>query len=355
MSYHQTWLAEAKKDQYDAFLASLWSDIAAAHPAAPDTSPEGLGDLIDGPHQINFAIDKEAKFAALQWHTSPSGESGAWSRLEAFFVCPSTGSPKVGLRIASDSENHDTSPPAWWVSVITNSSQTANHKIPGFLQLVGILAAKGNISTSSAAMIDALAEAEYEISYLRQLADDQSNELRQLRLKVKSDWAFAKETGQQDLAEVDEAIVEWENAVDLSGLQKWADTNSDRIVILPRALYGAKKSLYESPSTIYAALELLAGAYREHRTGLLDKAQFAEAIAKAGVQLRGSFRPSTAGAQGHSYFVNYEGRRCSLDFHLVKGGGRDERYCLRIYFFWDDDIKKVVVGWLPSHLNNSLT
>lgn len=49
------------------------------------------------------------------------------------------------------------------------------------------------------------------------------------------------------------------------------------------------------------------------------------------------------------------GRRRMFDLHLAKGGGRDERYCLRIYFFWSAEDRKVVVGWLPSHLSNSLS
>lgn len=37
---------------------------------------------------------------------------------------------------------------------------------------------------------------------------------------------------------------------------------------------------------------------------------------------------------------------------LLRGGSstKDNRYCLRIYFFWDDSRQKVVVGHLPSHL-----
>ena len=49
------------------------------------------------------------------------------------------------------------------------------------------------------------------------------------------------------------------------------------------------------------------------------------------------------------------GEKRTLEWHLEKGGGRDERYFLRIYFFWDEESEQVVVGWIPSHLPNSLT
>jgi hypothetical protein len=126
-------------------------------------------------------------------------------------------------------------------------------------------------------------------------------------------------------------------------------------VILPRALQGAKKSHYETPETVYTALELLAGPYRDMRMGAMSHAQFIEALGASEMQLEGSVAPSVAGEQGDAYFVSWHGRRRFLELHLRKGGGRDERYCLRIYFFWDDAAQKVIVGWLPSHLSNSLS
>jgi hypothetical protein len=55
------------------------------------------------------------------------------------------------------------------------------------------------------------------------------------------------------------------------------------------------------------------------------------------------------------YNVLYGGRQRQLDQHLRKGGGRDPRYVMRVYFFWDDDQQMAVVGWLPGHLDNTLT
>ncbi len=44
-----------------------------------------------------------------------------------------------------------------------------------------------------------------------------------------------------------------------------------------------------------------------------------------------------------------------LEHHLCKGSDRDERFCLRIYFFWDEKLKRVVIGWLPGHLDTRST
>jgi len=40
-----------------------------------------------------------------------------------------------------------------------------------------------------------------------------------------------------------------------------------------------------------------------------------------------------------------------LECHLKKESDREQRFCLRVYFFWDSDSKKVLIGWLPSHLD----
>jgi hypothetical protein len=151
------------------------------------------------------------------------------------------------------------------------------------------------------------------------------------------------------------ASEEAEELQDLSLLPQWAEDNKERIVVLPRALNGAKKSLYLRPEMIFRALEYLAGPYREYRLGKLSKSQVEDALTKTGLHWAGSTVPSVAGEQGETYFVTYDGRRRFLEFHLLKGGGRDERYCLRVYFFWDDVSQRAVVGSLPAHLANSLS
>ena len=62
--------------------------------------------------------------------------------------------------------------------------------------------------------------------------------------------------------------------------------------------------------------------------------------------------------EGDAYYVNYPigtTQRVFLQFHLERGNRHEDRYCMRIYFFWDDDTNQVVVGWLPSHLSNRIS
>lgn len=142
---------------------------------------------------------------------------------------------------------------------------------------------------------------------------------------------------------------------ELRDLDDWAAVNSDRIIVLPRAIAAAKRSEYASPELAFAALELLAGTYRQVKIGEAPRERLLQELRTLGLDIGGSVDPSRAGAEGDEYFVRWRGRRRFLDQHLGKGVSRDPRFTLRVYFTWDDEDGVVVVGWLPSHLSNSLT
>jgi hypothetical protein len=141
----------------------------------------------------------------------------------------------------------------------------------------------------------------------------------------------------------------------LRDLDEWAARNADRIIVLPRAIAAAKRSEYRSPELAFAALELLAGPYRLAKLGTGSREALGQAVTNLGLSIGGSVDPSQAGMAGSDYFVRWRGRRRFLDQHLAKGVSRDPRFTLRVYFTWDEEDGKAVVGWLPSHLANSQT
>ena len=131
-----------------------------------------------------------------------------------------------------------------------------------------------------------------------------------------------------------------------------------RLVLLPRAERAASKAEYTEVGMVYRALLILANEYRDSRmvTGT-DKA-FRDALAQYGMDFSGSIDKCRAGQEGDAYYVNYPigtSQRVFLQFHLERGNRHENRYCMRIYFFWDDDTNQVVVGWLPSHLSNRIS
>jgi hypothetical protein len=346
------WMAEAGTTNFDPFLSVVWECLRAGNHDLPESVPTGIGDIPFNALSGGYAIDKDGRFAAIQWY-EPAKDKDELLRIETFFVCPSSTKPRACLRITAPDSIEEIVAPDWWTTTFPGSALTTSHKLPTFLELVSILASKGNVSTSSADMAIALSESEHEKTYFKKLSEDLAEDLRQARARLRNALKLRNEIADANAFQQVEADEQLE-ITDLSGIPEWAEKNADRIVIHSRAINSSKKSKYQNPAAIYASLELLAGPYREHRSGLITKDEFLSAMAAAGVKIEGSIG-ATPGKHADSYYVMFEGRRRMLDFHVEKGGGRDERYCMRIYFFWDADLKKAVVGWMPSHLDNTLT
>ncbi len=144
----------------------------------------------------------------------------------------------------------------------------------------------------------------------------------------------------------------------LDELKDWAETSlAGDVVLHNRALRGAKRSEYEDPTLVYRSLLLLRDHYVPMRRSVVaaSRPSFEQACSALGLTESGSITENRAGEQGDTYVVNFAGRNRTLDRHLKKGDTRDERYCFRLYFFWDEDTEQVVVGWLPSHLETRAT
>ena len=131
-----------------------------------------------------------------------------------------------------------------------------------------------------------------------------------------------------------------------------------RLVLLPRAERAASKAEYTEVGMVYRALLILANEYRDSRMGTGTDKAFRDALAQYGMDFSGSIDKCRAGQEGEAYYVNYPigtSQRVFLQFHLERGNRHENRYCMRIYFFWDEDTNQVVVGWLPSHLSNRIS
>lgn len=351
----QAWLAEVEPTHYDEFMRVLWAQLRSVSEDLPQEPLEGIGDLPALHWPLSYAVDTATRFAAFRGFL-PGEHAGMPQHFETFFICPQSSRPRAGLRLQPfDDAGHAPAAPTWWTTDLAlPPTPHAGRPLPGFMELAAMLASNGNVSTTSAEMQGIFVELSHELAYYRQLASELSEDLRRANAKVRD--LIARPVGVEPESDEDLDDKPAPEIVDLSGLPEWAAQNAHRIVITPRALGAAKKSLYENPPAVYEALELLAGAYRDARLGLLGKTEFDEALKASGFQLRGSTGQSgLAGAYGDGYFINWNGRRHVMAMHLVKGGGRDPRYCLRVYFFWDDDSQKAIVGWLPGHLDNSLT
>ena len=139
-------------------------------------------------------------------------------------------------------------------------------------------------------------------------------------------------------------------------IKDWiSESFSGKLRLHPRAEKSLKSARYERIADVVAGIKLLAGPYRDLKKGELDPNTFDTKCKSLGFEETKSLSKTSAGKQGDEYFVTYSGSRRFLDRHLKKGTSKDPKYCLRIYYFWDEIDEIVVVGSLPEHLNTTAT
>lgn len=194
---------------------------------------------------------------------------------------------------------------------------------------------------------DLLSEAENERDQAREQADRVNSENFALRARIR-----ALEQQRSKMSESPKPTI----PDTLDDFEDWCRENLvGSVELLGRAFQGVRKSVYSEPTFLYRALLLLRDYYVPMRTAASPENRAAYEKALRDLNLEES--PTGEGTRFDEdlYSVQYGGQRRVLDRHLKRGGSRDPRYCFRVYFFWDDEKEVVVVGWLPSHLENRMT
>jgi hypothetical protein len=145
----------------------------------------------------------------------------------------------------------------------------------------------------------------------------------------------------------------------LDGLEVWARDNlSGYVELHDRALKAAQESDFRNVRLVYDALLLMRDHYVPmRRTGGIElKNAFESRLAALGLENTKCFaQKNKAQSYGGDYFVKYQGERRELDWHLKGNNSRDGRHGFRMYYFWDDETSRVVVGYLPGHLETDIT
>lgn len=177
------------------------------------------------------------------------------------------------------------------------------------------------------------------------------NQVANLQLTIDALSGFPQKTKDEDLP-LDEIPL----SSGYNEMSTWAEIYlPNKLILLPRAVHSLDKAQYRSPELVYKALLLLAFEYRNSRMGISDDKPFKAKCQELGLELRGAVTQSNA---SENYYVNYpigSSNQALLKFQIQKGVSRQKRYCLRIYFFWDENAKLVVVGDLPAHLNTRIS
>lgn len=330
---------KARRKEGQAVEQRLWEWLRKQFPALPAQQGEGVAVYETPDASIRWVSSQVDAFLAVQCQVK-RGE--CW---ELFAVPHQDGMLRCGWRRRWHT---DGGPPAVWdeaTEAVELMDRAGTSAEPDFLLLAAAFAGAVAPRVSYSDM-DVRSALVVERDYWKDVATRQAAELRRLAAVVESRGGRSA-PGTSGGVDV--------RAERLDELAAWADANVDRIVILPRALAEAKKSVYAEPARAFAALELLAETYRLVKLSLAPRETLKQKADELGLFLGGSVDPTRAGEEAQDYFVAYRGRRRFLEQHIGRGSSRDPRFCLRVYFFWDEDSERVVVGWLTSHLSNSKT
>lgn len=164
-----------------------------------------------------------------------------------------------------------------------------------------------------------------------------------LQLRLDSVLAQLKERGESEVIPIPKTYGE---------MEEWVDKYySGKIDLHSRAKRSIKDASFTDVKLVYECLKLLAEDYVSVRKGDIPRDEFDKKCAELGVEDCPSISDNRAGELGDTYFVEYRGDKKKLDRHIKKGNvTREPEKCMRIYYFWDDEEEKVVIGSLPQHL-----
>ena len=142
----------------------------------------------------------------------------------------------------------------------------------------------------------------------------------------------------------------------LATLREWSEKNLDgKVAISERALRAARKAESDRVVEVHAALLLLKESYAPMRIegGAERRKAFEDACVQGGFRCSQVTRTAIGSALGtRDYVAQIDGRDVPMTHKLNQGTSRDERRQVWVYFGWDAETSRVVIGWLPTHLRS---
>lgn len=131
------------------------------------------------------------------------------------------------------------------------------------------------------------------------------------------------------------------------GLVDWCDQHLvGRFSLSARARREVKNPAFADVKTAAKCLLWLANDYRDRRLSGGDR------------DLKGSIDGGLSNERCGSdcFIVDWRGTKVDVQWHIKNGGNtRDPRRCLRIYYFFDEASKEVVVASMPAHIRTDAT
>jgi hypothetical protein len=132
----------------------------------------------------------------------------------------------------------------------------------------------------------------------------------------------------------------------------------ETLVFLKSARTSAEDSSYNDSKRVFHAFAVMDLICRRRREALgRDEklGRLEDLFSKEGLRYSPHISERTKGHWKEEYEVFYEGRRVPAHDHIKLGNHRNPEYCLRIYFFRDDDKYKFVIAHVGEHKTNTQT
>ena len=147
---------------------------------------------------------------------------------------------------------------------------------------------------------------------------------------------------------------------DVSEIENWAQLYlGERVVLHPNAIKTIKGTQHERPELIFQSLLALGNEYwamrASEKAGSSLLQGFQHAIGKLGLDESSTLTKAQMNKFQKGYTFEFGRRPVCMDRHLKGNNSRRDSRVFRVYFNWDQNNKRVLVGHMPTHLRNSMT
>lgn len=214
-------------------------------------------------------------------------------------------------------------------------------------------AALSEQKTQNRHLLELATQADGELQTTRRERNAALEEVRQLRFQISNQWNQV-ETGYVENDDQVEYPDNWDD------LETWVELyGQDRLVLHPKAIKAAQESPFKDIPLAYKAMDYLVRYYVPMRTRSADNTdayqRSKQALAELGLEESDVGTADEIKRYKQEYKRQYDGREVTLDRHLKRGVGFGGEFQFRLYFYYDDEAEKVLVGHMPTHLTNRLT
>ena len=144
----------------------------------------------------------------------------------------------------------------------------------------------------------------------------------------------------------------------LQALEEWATLYLPKeVTIHKKAINAASKINHQQPERVYQALMLLADEYLASIYDPCEEARVRLEERQKALHLEISPTGSAVDNRQYrdQYRVSWEGRQYKLDMHVSGNSSRNTEKQVRVYFAVDEERGQIIIGHLPTHLDNSWT